>query len=89
MIEHTLFLTWISQTLSNCNLAQAGFVVRLLEDYLHGMESCRALLRPAINACLGKLQEVRAVSGSLPSSDGDLDRIFSSERSARAPRRKD
>lgn len=58
MVDHTTFLVWLVQTIGSSNLAQAAFVARLAEDYLDEMYSCRALLRPFIDACLTKLQEV-------------------------------
>ena len=73
MIDHTLLLTWIPQTLNSSNLAQAGFLIRLLEDYYPEMGSCRALLRLAINACLGKMQEVNdTVDSNRPKSYAHL-----------------
>lgn len=41
-----------------CNLAQAGFLARLADDYLDGMLRNRALARPFIEGCLAKLLEV-------------------------------
>ncbi|THH04935.1 hypothetical protein EW145_g5157 [Phellinidium pouzarii] len=58
MVDHTTFLSWLVQILGSCNLAQAGFITRLADDYLGGMSSCRALLKPFIDACLAKLQEI-------------------------------
>lgn len=59
MVDHTTFLAWLVQTLNTANLAQATFVTRLAEEYLDEMYTCRALLRPFVDACLNKLQEVR------------------------------
>lgn len=61
MVDHTTFLSWLVQIMSNCNLAQAGFITRLADDYLSDMGSCRALVKPFIDSCLVKLQDVRAV----------------------------
>jgi hypothetical protein len=44
--------------MSTCNLAQAGFVARLADEYLDGMLTSRALARPFVDACLSKLMEV-------------------------------
>jgi mediator of RNA polymerase II transcription subunit 12 len=44
--------------MSICNLAQAGFVARLADDYLDGILSTRALARPFVESCLVKLTEV-------------------------------
>jgi mediator of RNA polymerase II transcription subunit 12 len=41
-----------------CNLAQAGFVARLADEYLDGIIACRALSRPFVDACLSKISEV-------------------------------
>lgn len=41
-----------------CNLAQAGFVAHLADEYLDGMLANRALTRPFVDACVAKLSEV-------------------------------
>lgn len=58
LVDNKTFLTWLVQTMIGCNLAQAGFVVRLADEYLDGMLSSRALTKPFLDACLGKLVEV-------------------------------
>lgn len=58
MVDHTTFLSWLVQMLASCNLAQAGFMARLSDDYLSDMGSCRALVKPFVDACLGKLRDV-------------------------------
>ena len=63
MVDHTTFLSWLVQTMGGCNLAQASFVARLADDYLSDMSSCRALMKPFIDACLRKLQDVRLPIG--------------------------
>lgn len=42
----------------NCNLAQAGFVIRLTDEYLGDILASRALTRPLAESCLAKLLEV-------------------------------
>ncbi|KAH8119597.1 hypothetical protein DFH11DRAFT_1501865 [Phellopilus nigrolimitatus] len=78
MVDHTTFLSWLVQLLGTCNLAQAGFVARLAEDYLTGMSSCRALVKPFIDACLAKLQEasfLHAIAISSSSSKESLEHL--------------
>lgn len=64
LVDNRTFLTWLVQTMSICNLAQAGFVARLAEEYLDGIMCARALTKPFIDACLEKLVEVRVASPS-------------------------
>lgn len=40
-----------------CNLAQAGFLARLTEEYLDDIMASRALARPIVEGCLSKLME--------------------------------
>ena len=40
-----------------CNLAQAGFLARLAEEYLDDIMASRALARPLVEGCLAKLME--------------------------------
>ncbi|KAF8887702.1 hypothetical protein BD779DRAFT_1672530 [Infundibulicybe gibba] len=72
LVDHRTFLVWVVQQISTCNLAQAGFVTRLADEYLDGMFGSRALARPFADACLGKLSEIRATSAQeyLVSTDG-------------------
>ena len=58
MVDHSVLFSWIISFMNNCNLAQAGFITRLADEYILGMVSCRALTQPFIVACLSKLQEV-------------------------------
>ncbi|KAL0956176.1 hypothetical protein HGRIS_002336 [Hohenbuehelia grisea] len=62
LVDHRTFLTWLVQQMSTCNLAQAGFVTRLTEEYLDGMVLIRALAHPLAEACLCKLSEIRSSS---------------------------
>ena len=58
MVDRTTFLSWLVQMIGSCNLAQADFMARLADDFFSDMGSCRALVKPFIDACLAKLQEV-------------------------------
>jgi len=62
LVDNQTFLTWLVQTMANCNLAQAAFVARLANEYLDGMLHSRALTKPFADACLGKLVEVSSQS---------------------------
>lgn len=59
LVDNRTFLSWLVQQMSICNLAQAGFVARLGDEYLEGMLVSRALTRPFLDASLAKLKEVR------------------------------
>ena len=58
MVDHRTFLAWLVQQCTACNLAQLGFVVRLVDEYLDGMMVCHALVRPLVEACILRLAEV-------------------------------
>ncbi|KAI0633322.1 hypothetical protein C8Q77DRAFT_1217758 [Trametes polyzona] len=58
LVDNRTYLAWLVQQMGVCNLAQAGFVVRLADEYLDGMLVSRALTRPFIEACLTKLVEI-------------------------------
>ena len=58
LVDSRTLLSWIVQQMGSCNLAQAGFITRLADEYLDGMISNRALTRPFIDACLFKISEV-------------------------------
>ncbi|KAL1745362.1 hypothetical protein HDZ31DRAFT_36596 [Schizophyllum fasciatum] len=60
LVDHRTFLAWIIEQLGTCNLAQAGFVVRLASEYLDDMLHCRAFSQPLADACLMKLAEMSA-----------------------------
>ena len=59
LVDSRTFLSWLVQQMCTCNLAQAGFIARLADEYLDGMLVSRALTHPFIEACLNKLIEVR------------------------------
>lgn len=58
LIDHKTFLTWLVQQMITCNLAQAGFLTRLSDEYLDDIMVSRALTRPLVESCLNKLFEV-------------------------------
>lgn len=58
LVDNRTVLQWLVIQLASCNLAQAGFLARLADEYLDGILICRALARPFIDACLTKISEV-------------------------------
>ena len=61
LVDNRTFLSWLVLQMCTCNLAQAGFVARLADEYLDGIIACRALSRPFVDACLSKISEVQVV----------------------------
>lgn len=57
-MDHCTFLSCLAQQMVVSNLAQAGFVACLLEDYFEGLLSHRVFARPFLEGCLGKLAEI-------------------------------
>ncbi|KAH9053238.1 hypothetical protein EDB87DRAFT_1711186 [Lactarius vividus] len=74
LVDNRTFLTWLVLQMCTCNLAQAGFVARLADEYLDGILACRALSRPFVDACLSKISEIRSSSARdyLPSVENSL-----------------
>ncbi|TFK74611.1 hypothetical protein BDN72DRAFT_955610 [Pluteus cervinus] len=62
LVDKRTFLVWVVQQMATCNLAQAGFITRLADEYLDGIVCNRALTKPLAEACLCKLNEVRVTS---------------------------
>lgn len=62
LVDSRTFLLWLVQQMMTCNLAQAGFVVHLADEYLDGMLVNRALTKPFADACLVKLLEVQLLN---------------------------
>ncbi|KAL0072786.1 RNA polymerase II mediator complex subunit [Marasmius tenuissimus] len=62
LINRKTFYVWLVNQIVSCNLAQAGFVVRIADEYFDGMMSCRALMRPFLEGCLSKLLEINNTS---------------------------
>ncbi|THH13392.1 hypothetical protein EW146_g6819 [Bondarzewia mesenterica] len=58
LVDNRTFLSWLVMQMGMCNLAQAGFVARLADEYMDGIMSCRALTRPFVEACLVKISEI-------------------------------
>ncbi|EPQ57624.1 hypothetical protein GLOTRDRAFT_137894 [Gloeophyllum trabeum ATCC 11539] len=78
LVDNRTFLSWLVQQMASCNLAQAGFVARLADEYLDGMLVSRALTRPFVDACLNKLAEIKntAVQDALPNLESSLTSIL-------------
>ncbi|KIK91304.1 hypothetical protein PAXRUDRAFT_830959 [Paxillus rubicundulus Ve08.2h10] len=73
LVDTHTFLVWLVQQMVTCNLAQAGFVAHLADEYLDGMLASRALSKPFVDACLAKLTEIRtSAQGQLIKLDGLL-----------------
>ncbi|KIK68882.1 hypothetical protein GYMLUDRAFT_67582 [Collybiopsis luxurians FD-317 M1] len=58
LVDKRTFFSWLVNQMSSCNLAQAGFVSRLADEYFDGMIECRPLARPFVDASLIKLSEI-------------------------------
>ncbi|KAF8909882.1 hypothetical protein CPB85DRAFT_1435527 [Mucidula mucida] len=58
LVDHRTFLIWVVHHMSTCNLAQAGFIARIADEYLEGMLACRPLSKHFVDACVGKLSEI-------------------------------
>ena len=58
LVDSRTFLLWLVQQMVTCNLAQAGFVAHLADEYLDGVLVNRALTKPFADACVAKLLEV-------------------------------
>ena len=58
LVDNRTFLVWLVQQLATCNLAQLGFIARLVNEYLDGMLVTRSITRPFVDVCLGKVSEV-------------------------------
>lgn len=65
LVDHKTFLVWFVHQMGNCNLAQAGFLSRLADEYLNPIMTSRALARPFVDSCLNKLAEVRTQNYAL------------------------
>ncbi|KAI9510086.1 hypothetical protein F5148DRAFT_1182339 [Russula earlei] len=74
LVDNRTFLAWLVLQMCTCNLAQAGFVTRVADEYLDGIFACRALSRPFVDACLSKIFEIRSSSAReiLPSVENSL-----------------
>ncbi|KAF9528525.1 hypothetical protein CPB83DRAFT_314750 [Crepidotus variabilis] len=60
LVDHRTFLIWLVHQMVTCNLAQAGFIIRLVDEYLDDILASRALTRPLSEAFLMKLSEIRS-----------------------------
>jgi mediator of RNA polymerase II transcription subunit 12, fungi type len=59
LVDRKFFLSWLGQQMLTCNLAQAGFIARLADEYLEGVMHSQPLARPLIQASVSKLSEIR------------------------------
>ena len=58
LIDNRTFLAWLIQQLYVSNLAQLGFIARLLDEFVDGALATRALTRPLVEGCLTRISEV-------------------------------
>ncbi|KAJ3876102.1 hypothetical protein F5051DRAFT_44422 [Lentinula edodes] len=58
LVDKRTFFSWLVNQMCSCNLAQAGFVCRFVDEYFEGMIECRPLARPFVEASLCKLSEI-------------------------------
>jgi hypothetical protein len=61
LVDHRTFLAWLVLQMATCNLAQAGFVAHLADEYLDGVLDKRPLAKPLLDACITKLNEVSSM----------------------------
>lgn len=66
LVDNRTFLVWLVQQLATCNLAQLGFIARLVDEYLDGMLVTRSITRPFVDACLAKVSEVSFHNDPVP-----------------------
>ncbi|KAF6760086.1 hypothetical protein DFP72DRAFT_1031563 [Ephemerocybe angulata] len=62
LVDNRTFLVWMVHQMKTCNLAQAGFVTRLVDEYLSDVLTSLALAKPLVEACLNKLSEISSTS---------------------------
>ncbi|TFK25548.1 hypothetical protein FA15DRAFT_693754 [Coprinopsis marcescibilis] len=62
LVDGKTFLAWLVQQMAVCNLAQAGFITRLVDEYLDDILEIRPLARPLAEACLSKVAEIKNTS---------------------------
>ncbi|KAK7692890.1 hypothetical protein QCA50_004525 [Cerrena zonata] len=60
LVDNRTFLAWLIHQLYISNLAQLGFIARLVDEFMEGIVSTRALTRPTVEACLNRLSEIKA-----------------------------
>jgi mediator of RNA polymerase II transcription subunit 12, fungi type len=66
LVDHATLLIWLSNQVAICNLAQLGFVVKVVDEYIECLVDNRGFLKPLMEGCLTKLMEV---SGEFTLSD--------------------
>ncbi|KAJ3761793.1 hypothetical protein EV360DRAFT_37070 [Lentinula raphanica] len=69
LVDKRTFLSWLVNQMCSCNLAQAGFVLRLVDEYFEGFIECRPLARPFVEAFLSKLSEINTSAARLYLTD--------------------
>ncbi|KAG6829453.1 hypothetical protein H0H92_004513 [Tricholoma furcatifolium] len=65
LVDNRTYLVWLVQQMTTCNLAQAGFIARLADEYLDGILGSRPLTRPFLQGCLSKLSEIQSTSAQV------------------------
>ncbi|KAJ3504486.1 hypothetical protein NMY22_g17908 [Coprinellus aureogranulatus] len=58
MVDSRVFLVWMVQQIKACNLAQAGFLTRLVDEYLDDLLKCLPLAKLLVEAMVNKLSEI-------------------------------
>ncbi|KAF9484513.1 hypothetical protein BDN70DRAFT_872547 [Pholiota conissans] len=76
LVDHKTFLMWLIQQMTTCNLAQAGFLTRLADEYMSDILLTRALARPLAEACLAKLSEIRTSAHEFLKDTEDLLKVL-------------
>jgi mediator of RNA polymerase II transcription subunit 12 len=59
LISVRILLSWLADQLSTCNLAQLGFVVQVLGEYLAEAAEHLSLARLIVRSTCHRIQEVR------------------------------
>ncbi|KAF5370753.1 hypothetical protein D9758_002110 [Tetrapyrgos nigripes] len=62
LINRRAFFVWIVNQMHSCNLAQAGFLTRLADEYFDGMSGSRPLTHSFAEASLNKLSEIHTTT---------------------------
>ncbi|KAJ2931312.1 hypothetical protein H1R20_g5848, partial [Candolleomyces eurysporus] len=62
LVDRKSFLVWLTLQMKTCSLAQAGFVTRLVDEYLDDIFNILALAKLLVEASLHKLSEISTTS---------------------------
>lgn len=76
MVDHRTLLVWLIHQMNTCNLAQAGFVARIADEYLQDMLASLPLARHFVDACVTRLAE--ATSSTSPELLVDVEYLLRS-----------